>query len=341
MLGCKDSGDKKQQAERLINVQVAKAERRAVKPFLEATGSLLPFYESVVSAEVDGMIKKVYIDEGKPVGKGMIIAEIDDTDFILEVKRAEAGLRQAESTLNNTRIEYERKKALYKEELITKQQFDDVTMRFELAESEVERAKASLSLLKQKLSKTKIHSPLNGYVKSRKVTAGDFVRVGTAMFNIIQTNPIKLSFNINERDIAKVKPNQDVTFTIDSIPNKEFKATVFTVYPLLDEKMRTLMIEARTANEEGILKPGLFAKVKIFTDKERDVVLIPATSIIYEADTMKAYIVEGNVARVRQLKIGGKYGEFMEVIDGIKEAEMVVVVGHQNLSEGVKVNVAR
>lgn len=341
LFGCKDSGEKKQQGERLINVQVVKAEKKAVRPFIEATGSLLPFDESVISAEVDGIVKKVNVDEGKPVSKGMIIAEIDDTDFILEVKRTEAGLRQAEATLINTKTEYERKNALYKEELITKQQFDDVTMRLELADSEVQRAKASLNLAKQRLSKTKIYSPLNGYIKSKRVTSGDFTKTGSPMFNIIQNNPIKLTFNINERDISKVKTNQEVSFTIDSIANKEFKATTYTVYPNLDDKLRTLMIEARASNDQGVLKPGLFAKVKVFTDKEKEVVLIPATSIIYEADTMKAYIVEGNIARMRQLKTGAKYGDFIEVIDGIKDSEIVVVVGQQNLSEGVKVNVAR
>ncbi|MCX8027646.1 MAG: efflux RND transporter periplasmic adaptor subunit [Thermodesulfovibrionales bacterium] len=341
LIGCKGGDDKKQQTERLINVQVAKAEKKTVVPFLETTGSILPFEEVIVSAEVDGMVKKTYVDEGKPVSKNMVIAEIDDTDFILEVKRAEATLRQAEATLSNTRLEFERKSALYKEELITKQQHDDVTMRLELADSEVQRAKASLNLAKQRLSKTKIYSPLDGYIKSKRVNAGDFVRTGTAMFNVIQNNPIKLTFNINERDITKVKVGQDVAFMIDSIPNKEFKAKVYTVYPNLDEKMRTLAVEARASNDQGVLKPGLFAKVKVFTDKEREVVLIPSTSIIYEADKMKVYVVEGNVARMRFINAGGKYGDFIEVNEGVKESESIVVVGHQNLSDGVKVNVAR
>lgn len=341
LIGCKDDKQAKQQTDRAINVSVAKAVKKPIRPYLEATGTINPFDEAIVSAEVDGIVKKVNIEEGKAVSKGLLIAEIDETDFVFEVKRAEAQLKQAQATLSNTKIEYDRKKALLKDELITRQQYDDVEMRLALSEAELEKAKASLNLSRQRLSKTKIYATLSGYVKNKRVTSGDFVKTGAPLFTLIQNNPVKLIFNINERDIAKVKTGQEVSFTIDSMPNKEFKAQVYTVYPNLDDKLRTLTIEARANNEQGILKPGIFAKVLVYTEAQRDAVLIPSTSILYEADKMKVYIVEGDKAKMKMITTGGKFGDLVEVKEGIKEDDNIVVVGQQNLSEGVKVNVAR
>ncbi|MCX8070457.1 MAG: efflux RND transporter periplasmic adaptor subunit, partial [Thermodesulfovibrionales bacterium] len=263
--GCKDGKDAKQQTERAINVSISKAQKKAIRPYIEAIGTVNPFDEAIVSAEVDGIIKKVNVEEGKAVNKGMVLAEIDDTDFVLDVRRSEAQLKQAQATLANTKIEFDRKKALLKDELITKQQYDDVEMRLNIAEAELEKAKATLNLSRQRLSKTKIYASLSGYVKSKKVTSGDFVRTGSPLFSLIQNNPVKIIFNINERDISKVKVNQEVIFTVDSMPGKEFKARVYTVYPNLDDKLRTLTIEARTNNEDGLLKPGIFTKVIVYT----------------------------------------------------------------------------
>ncbi len=341
LLGCQEKKESKPQTERAINVTLTRAEKQRIKPFIEATGSLNAFEESLVSAEVDGIIKKLFFEEGNFVSRGIPIALIEDTDYLLEVKRAEAALRQAEASLANTRVEHERKKALFMDELVTKQQFDDVQMRLDLALAELDKTKATLNLARQRLSKTKILSPLSGYVKTKRVAAGDFIKTGAIIYGIIQNDPLKLLFTVNERDIHRVKVSQEVKFTVDSMPAREFKAKVHSIYPNLDEKTRSLTVEARVSNEKGDLKPGLFAKVSVFVDKEREAVLVPDTAILYEADKRKVFIVEGDKAAMRYIKTAGKYGALVEVIEGVKEGEGVVIVGQQNLSEGVKVNVAR
>src|SRR4030042_5445354 len=160
---CKKS-EVKAPPEKVINVQIQPAEKRSLKPFVETIGTLNPYEEVIVSAEVDGIIKDVKADEGSIGSKGRVLAAIDDTDYNLEVKRADASLRQAEATLSNTNLEYQRKGALYKEQLITQQQFEDVSTRLSLAEAEVERARAANSLARQKFLKTKVYSPLSGVV---------------------------------------------------------------------------------------------------------------------------------------------------------------------------------
>ena len=328
-------------AERVVNVQVQAAEKKSLRPFVETIGTLNPFDEVTVSAEVDGVVKDIRVDEGVVVTKGSVLASIDATDYALGVKRDEAALRQAEATLANTKLEYQRKESLYKEELVTKQQFDDVSTRLALAEAERERLKVVLSLAQEKLKKTKIYSPLRGVVKAKKVSAGDYVKNGTNLFAIIQNNPLKLNFTVTEKDVGKLKINQDVLLTVDAFPDKEFKGKVNIIYPSLDERTRTLQVEALVPNPDELLKPSLFAHVTLYTADARDTVLIPATSLLYEAEKVKVFVLEGDRTKERELKPGNKYGDMMGIMEGLKEGELVVTVGQQNLFENAKVNMIK
>lgn len=328
-------------AEKAVNIRVQAVEEKALRPFVETIGTLNPNEEVIVSAEVDGILRNVNVDNGTAVSKGMLLAVIDDTDYGLEVKRAEAALRQAQAIYENTKLEFGRKQSLYKEQLVTQQQFDDVSTRLSLAEADVERAKAALLLAKQKLIKTRIYSPLSGYIKEKKASAGDYVKNGTNMFVIIQNNPVKLNFTVTEKDVGKLKKGHDVIFKVDAFPGREFKGKVNIIYPSLEEKTRTLQVEALVPNPDNALKPGLFAHVILYTGSERNTILVPIISLLYEGEKVKVFVVEGDRAKERPVKTESKYGEMMEITEGIKEGEQVVVVGQQNLSEGVKVNVAR
>jgi RND family efflux transporter MFP subunit len=325
--------------EKVFNVQVKDIVKKPLKPFIESIGTLNPFEEVTISAEVEGVLRSVKVEEGTQVSKGMLLAAIDDSDYSLEVKRAEAALRQAEATLENTKLEFKRKDALHKEELVTKQQYDDVVTRLSLTEAEVERAKASLAIARLKLSKTKITSPLAGVVKEKRVSAGDFVKNGTSLLVIIQSNPIKLRFTVPEKDVGRLKMNQEVILKVDGFPGSEFKGKVNIIFPNVEEKTRTLQVEALVPNNNGILKPGLFAKVILYTSGERDTIVVPVTALLYEAEKVKVFIIEGDRAKEREVKLGSKYGELMEIIDGVKEGEKIVAIGQQNLSEGAKVSV--
>ncbi|MBM4140869.1 MAG: efflux RND transporter periplasmic adaptor subunit [Nitrospira sp.] len=338
LTGCKQK-EVKSTPEKVVNVKVQHAEKRSLRPFVEAIGTLNPNEEVIISAEVDGILREVKVDEGTVVSKATVLAIIDDTDYGLEARKDEAAIKQAEATLANTKLEYNRKEALYKEELVTKQQFDDVSTRLALADAEVDRAKAALSLAREKLKKTRIYSPLAGVIKSRKVSAGDYVKNGTNLFVLIQNNPLKLNFTVTEKDVGKLKMGQDVVLKVDPLPDKKFTGKVTIIYPSLEEKTRTLQVEAIVPNSHGLLKPGLFAHVILYTSTDRETILVPITSLLYESEKIKVFLVEGDRAKESFVKTGNKYGEMMEIVEGVKEGDQVVVTGQQNLFEKAKVQI--
>jgi membrane fusion protein (multidrug efflux system) len=338
--GCQKK-EKKVVRERVANVRVTEVITQSIRPAIESVGTLFASEEVVVSSEIDGILKVVHVDEGNPISKRSVLAEVNDTDYRLDAERAEAVLRQAKATLQNIKQEYQRKEALYKEELVTKQQFDDVSTRLINTEGELDRARITLTLSKERLGKTKIHSPINGIVKEKKVTAGNYLRNGTPILSIVQIDPLKLKFTVTEKDVGRLKIGQDVLFKVDAFPGKEFKGKLHTIYPHIEERTRTMQVEALIANAQRQLRPGFFARIVLYTGPPKDTIVIPVNAVMYDNLATKAFTVEGDKAKEKPIKIGYKYGEYVEVIDGLKTGEQLVIVGQNSLAGGMKVNVAR
>lgn len=338
--GCKKE-EQKVVKERAINVRVWTAETRSVRPFVETLGTLKPYESVMVSSEVDGILNAIRVDEGSQVTRNQLIAEIKETDYRLAMEQAAAVMRQAEATLANVKLEHQRKDVLYREELVTKQQFDDIAARLALALGDVERTKAGVDLAREKLTKTKIFAPMEGFVSERKVTQGDYIRNGTPLVSLIRTDQLKLVFSVPETSVGSLRTGQEIVFTVDAFPGREFRGRVKTIYPSLEEKTRSLQVEAVVANADQLLKPGLFARVTLYIGPARQAVIAPINALLYDSAITKLFVVEGDRAKERPVKIGRKYGEFIEITEGLKAKETIVTLGQNNLMEGVLVHVAR
>lgn len=327
--------------EKVVNVRTSVVEKRSLKPYIESVGTLRPAEEVIVSSQIDGILRELLVQEGSIVTKGMPLARIDDRDFRLELSRAEAAMRQADASLANVKVEFERKEALHREALISRQQYDDVVTRRLLAEGELDRARSALDLARERVEKTSIHAPMHGVVREKKVTPGDYIRNGTVLLYLTRNNPIKLSFTVTEKDVARLKIGQECLFRVDAFPGRDFTGKLSVIYPNLEERTRTLQAEALVPNPQMFLKPGFFARITLYTGTASEKVVVPVTALLYEGSKIKTFVVEADQARERFVRTGGKYGEHMEIIEGLKGGEQLVVVGQNNLAEGVKVHVAR
>jgi membrane fusion protein, multidrug efflux system len=334
--GCmkKDEGD---DADKASSVKIQVVGKRNIRPSIEAIGTLNPNDEVIISSEVDGILKDITVDEGSRVHKGMILARINDTGYRLNVANARAQLKQAQANLANLRIEHKRKQALFTEKLVTIQQFDDVSTRLTVAEQDLDRARVSLSLAVDMFTKTTIRAPKEGIVKEKRVTTGDLIRAGTPLVSIVQIDPLKLSFTITEKDVGALRIGQDVVFSVDPYPGRKFSGRLSIICPSLEERSRTLKAEALVPNSSLELKPGFFARLKVFTGPARDAVVIPVTSILYDGAKTRAYVQEGKKAREKALRLGGKFGDVVEVIEGLKGGERLITVGQSGLSDGAEI----
>jgi len=328
-----------EKTEKTVNVRTVTVARETVRPYIEAVGSLEPDKEVVVSSEVDGVIHEILVDEGDRVSRGMVLARVSDTDYLLGVRAAEAVWKQARANLENARTVFSRMEALYQEKVVSKQEYDNAVTRLDVAGQDADRASAALSLSRERFAKTVIRSPMDGAVNTKTATAGDFIGAGRPLMRVISIDPAKLGFSVAEKDIGALKSGQEVVFVVDPYPSREFSGTLTTIYPSLDERSRTLKAEASVPNRTGELKPGIFARVRVYTGEPRQAITIPITSILYEGTKTRIFVAENDTARERVVSIGGKYGEMMEVLDGLQEKERLVVVGQNTLTDGVKIRV--
>jgi RND family efflux transporter MFP subunit len=132
-----------------------------------------------------------------------------------------------------------------------------------------------------------------------------------------------------------------VAFKVDAFPNQTYTGRLKNVYANMDERTRTLQVEALVPNPQDSLKAGLFARVILYTGAPRETVVVPINALLYEASDIKVFVVENGRAVERAVKSGQKFGELMEIKDGLKGGETLVVTGQNNLAKGVKVHVAR
>ena len=262
------------QGERLGEVEPldVEAEYRTV-------GSFFAKEEITISTKVGGTLLKINVDTGDTVGPNTVIGQIDQEDFKLAVRNAEAQLAVTQASLNNARSEHARKKQLFEEEAITQSAFDLVKTNLELAEAQTESAKVAVELAEKALRDTKILAGTTGIVSSRMVSAHEFLEKGQAMIVISQVKPIEMHLSVPERLAPDICKGDPVRARLAAFPGRNFVGEVTLVSPTVDPATRTVPIEADFANLENILKPGYFAETTITLCSARQHFLVVAEAL--------------------------------------------------------------
>lgn len=320
-------GIKTQVKERVMPVSIVKVPTQDISLYIETIGTFYPDDEVTVSAEIEGKIDVINLEEGDQVKRGDTIAKIDDTNFILRLKEAEANL-------SFSRSELERKSKLFTDGLLTQQQFDEAKTRFDLA-------LVSYELAKESLRKTRIASPIGGYIKEKIVSSGEYVKVGAPLVKIIKTDPLRLKASIPEVLAGRVSVGQRVELMVKALQGEQFNGEVTIINPNIDEATRSLMFEARVPNRNGRLRPGFLTNVRLITGAKRNAVVVPEAAVITRDNENIAFVVMDGIADKRVVKLGERLNGKVEVIRGLDKDERVVVVGNNDLIDKTKVKVVK
>lgn len=308
-----------------------------------------------VASKVDGdvTVLSVYADVGDEVKKGEILVEMDDSlnrrqieEARAAVARAEAAIAQARSRLGTVEKDYQRYKQLYEEEVISRQQFDQTEGQYEvekagldLAQRELKQAQAQLEQLLIVKTYHKIDAPVSGIIAERRVDPGDTAKSGDVLLVISRQNNVKVKGTITETDYPKVNPGQPVHIKVDAFPGQDFTGKVSRISPVLDPATRTGEVEVELPSQ-GLLKPGMFARVEIVVGSH-EALAIPREAVRQLAGTGEWYcfIASDDKAQQRPIKRGTEEGNWIEVIEGIDESDLVITTVVRQLSDGVPVEV--
>jgi RND family efflux transporter MFP subunit len=368
----------KKQAE-AMEVRVAPVGARDITRVVESVGTMFPFDETVVSAEIDGKVEKVEVDLGDSVTAGQVLVRIGDEEqrYIMAQNEAQLrqsmerlGLRDEKERLKDAKEAPEARRAaaeLYEAEQRAKRQkqlseqgigaqadSDQAQARLRAAQAsydatlyqarnlaqEVERFKAQLELQRKKLRDTTVRAPFAGAVKERSVNAGQYVRTNSPLLTLVKTNPIRLKLEVPERMAPWVKVGQVVEVEVEAFEGKKFTGKVWRISPTVDQQKRTFVTEALIDNSNNALKPGSYARARVPTDKVERVTMIPARAVAYVFGANKVYVVKDGVVETRDVKLGDRFENSVEVLEGVGEGDTVAVSGLARLDTGAKVKIA-
>lgn len=249
-----------------------------------------------------------------------------------------ATVRQARAVLEEARLSRDRTERLVREGVQSRAEFDRVESAFKVAESRYQDAveevrnrqallaqrRSELELAKQQLADATLYAPFDGAVRERRATVGEYLAPGTPIATLVRLHPLRLRVEIPEREAHGIRPGLSVTVTVEGDAQK-YPGRVARLSPAFQEQSRTLVIEAEVDNQQGRLRPGSFAKAELQTSSSNTVVTVPASAVITFAGIQKVYVVKDGKAVERNVVIGQRTPEWVEVTEGLKDGEEVIV----------------
>lgn len=311
------------------HVRTAPAVEREVDRLVEFQGTLFANERATIAAEVDGPVQATLVDLGDRVQQGGVLARISGTEYVLRLRQAEAEAKQAEADLS-------RWMTIAGKDLVEPAKIDEAKRK-----AEVTRALADLAAKKAK--DAEVRAPFSGEIARRMIAAGDYVRVGTPMFEIVQSDPLKLGGEIPERYISSVKKGLAVRVAVDAHPDRDFKAEIDRISPTVDPKSRTFFIEAKIKNGERLLKPGSFVRATLELGLEK-VLIVPEAAILSFAGENRVFVVENDQARSVRVEIVRRLEDGVIVIPthgALSSGQSLVISGGQRLADGSSVEVQK
>lgn len=366
--------DSKDESAAPIQVTTAPVVERSTNRRVEVVGSLEAEDEVTVSSQASGNLDEITVDLGSAVRRGQVIARIDQRELKLKVDQAEGTLHQAEArlgikrgekidpqkqpdvrlafaALERARYDLNASSSLAESGDISKQQLDvyqktvdQAEARYQAAlenvrnlEAIIEEKRAALDLAKKQLTDTAIISPIDGVVKEKVASRGEYLQPGKPIVTIVQINPLRLKLEVPETFAAGIGRGQVVTLKVDSFPDREFKGVIKRINPSMDEKNRSLMAEGQVTNESGLLRPGMFARAQIVSDKKGTALMVPEKAVVSLAGVNKVFVVDGGRAVERLVKLGARDGSLVEILEGIKSGERVITTNAEQLHDGASV----
>ncbi|NOY78909.1 MAG: efflux RND transporter periplasmic adaptor subunit [Calditrichaeota bacterium] len=306
-----------------IPVKVEKVKREPISIYLLSNANIEALRKVDVVSRVSGLVQKITVEEGDYAPKNRILAELDDRELRLEVKQA---LAKAE---NNARL-FQRSKEMYSQNLISKENFDDVKYQYETAKSQLEAAQL-------KLTYAKIRAPISGVITQRLIELGNNVGVNQKVFVMVNFDTLYARVFIPEKDIQKIHVGQRALVTVEAYPGREFWGHVKMINPIVDPESGTVKVTVMLLKKGTPLRPGMFATVKIITETHPHALVIPKRALLLESETDRVFVVQDSVARQRDVKLGFADGDRVEVLSGLNEGDWVVVVGQEGLQNGAYV----
>ena len=331
-----------------VPVRTVPVQRQDLQVEIKAIGTVIPTHIVNVQSQVSGVLQRIYFKEGQTVKKGQLLAQIDPAPFQVVLAQAEGTRQQNLAQLQNAETELQRYQLLFKQDSIAKQQVEQQLALVNQLQGQIQANKAQVDAAKLQLSYTKIYSPIDGRVGFRQKDAGNLIQANESggLVSITQVHPIFVQFAVAENYLANLrqslkKGDKVLVSAWDKTEQKQLAlGHVQAIDNQIDISTGTLKIKAIFDNYDDVLFPNQFVNVHLNTQTIQNALSIPNDAVQHGAKGSYVYIINPqNKAEIRMLKLGMTSNGQIEVLDGLKGSEKVVLEGIDRLSEGKEVQI--
>ncbi len=284
-----------------------------------------------------------------------------------EIAQAEQLVRQTKASWETSLDNYRRLKKLKDRDYVSQQRLEEAMLQVTVREAEYMSAVEKLTLLKKgarqedrdallaqmreaeatvrlaeiHLKNATIRAPIGGIISKRYVDRGALVGTSTPILRIVAMDQVRVMVQVVESDLARLRVGATAEIDVDAYRNEVFKGTVALVSPTVDPESRTADIEIEVDNRDYRLRPGMFARVSLITERRDKAFLLAKDSLLRESGPPRVFVLDGSKASLKEVKLGLEGEQYVEVVGGLQEGEEVIIAGQYELKDGMAVNVIR
>ena len=360
-------------------VQAEAVRQDSVRRAVDVVGTLAAVDEVTISSEADGKVAKILADLGDRVAAGQLLVQLDNEKQQYTYAQQQAALartlaqygapdsehlpeledtpdaRRANADLVQATQAHDRASELFKRTLISQQALDDAKAALQskraIYNSAIQNAKnlrasiqaseATMKLAARQLRDTEIRAPFDGFVQKRFVNMGELVKTQMPVMAIVQLDPLKVTAEIPEKMAPWIHAGQAVDLKVDAYQDQTFAGKVSRISPAVNTATRAFPFEALVPNREAVLKPGTFARVHIESGKVDSVLTVPYAALQYRYGVNRVFVVSGDKLAIRELSVGERVGDRIEVMSGVKAGERVAITDVDSLTDGAAVTIGK
>ena len=310
---------------RTPNVSVQVLAHETLEDRLVLTGTVRCWEDVTVSSETTGKAEWKGIEEGQHVKAGQDLYRID-------TKSVQARYDQAEAQSKLAKQEYERAKRLVERGVATAQDLDSAVANRDVAE-------ANVRLSRIQLDKSVIKAPFDGVVDTVLKDQDEFVDTGMALARLVQVDRVKICVGIPERDVVHFSKGDAVRVVLDAFPARELEGSVHRVATTADMTTHTFTTEIEVANNDGVIRPGMIARVSLVRDVYPESLVIPLFASMLLDENRYVFVEQDGRAALRAIQPGLVQGSTLQVTEGLNPGEHLIVEGQYDARDGEPVNV--
>jgi len=357
-----ESGNRPKRDDRVpAPVEVAEIRHGTLSLIRAFSGSIEPQAQSIVATKVGGQIRRLEVDVSDPVHRGQLVAQLEDAEFRQAVVEGEARLAvteanrvSAESRLEIAQREAERTRALHTRGIASDSDLDATKAEFlvsqaavKVAEADLKREQAALTSANIRLGYTRVAAEWEKgdderIVAERYANEGNTVAANTALFSIVELDPLLAVIRITERDYPRLVVGQKARLRTDAFPDRVFTATVSRIAPIFRASSRQARVELNVPNPDYLLKPGMFARCELELERVEDATSVPELAITRRGDKTGLFLVDEQETSVSWVEVnpGIRDGSQVELI-GARLDGRVVTIGQQLIDDGSTIRISQ